>query len=541
MKSEPMRTDANPESDVRTAAANRSPSSGDPRSQAEPAATAIVVWHGMGQQLPSETIELVAKALAARQARSAGGAQQGIVTRTVLLGQRWLRRAELDLAEGGRVRRVHIYEGYWAPLTQGRITLAETISFLFTAGWLGLRASVRGPRAFQRYLFDQWVSFPLKPSLLVVYAYLLATVAALVMVNVVITTALGLKLLTGPGLPEQWPSYALFASLSVDLAWLALPFALLAATLHAVNRRERPNRLGTLTSQPIRWVRVLIWLLIALSSIATVVVGGFVLLDVLRYSFTTTTPRQWPVWINEAFDVLGDRGTLVFYAALWLTVLLASWRVRWFLLEFVGDSAIYVTSHTLNRYFETRETIKKDALDLLRAIYQFGRYERHILVGHSLGSVIAYDALNAVLNDDSMSDGALCVAPRTGLLLTFASILDKTAFLFRAQSEAGEIREALASTSQPLISDPAARPRWVNLYSPADVLGGPLEYYDLPPGLTPPSPPTPHRIENIADPHSWIPLLAHTQFWHNELFLSTIASAVVSDAPAARGQDDSHQ
>jgi hypothetical protein len=243
------------------------------------------------------------------------------------------------------------------------------------------------------------------------------------------------------------------------------------------------------------------------------------------------TPRQWPVWINEVFGVLGDRATLVFYAALWLTVLLASWRVRWFLLEFVGDSAIYVTSHTLNRYFETRETIKQDARDLLRAVYQFGGYERHILVGHSLGSVIAYDALNAVLNDDAMSAGALGVAPRTGLLLTFGSILDKTAFLFRAQTEAGEIREALASTSQPLISDPAARPRWVNLYSTADVLGGALAYYDLPPGVVPPRPPMPRRVENIVDPHSWIPLLAHTQFWHNELFLSTIASAVVSDAP----------
>jgi hypothetical protein len=75
------------------------------------------------------------------------------------------------------------------------------------------------------------------------------------------------------------------------------------------------------------------------------------------------------------------------------------------------------------------------------------------LVGRSLGSVVAYDTLNGLLNED------VSRSTRTQLLLTFGSPLDKTAFLFRAQSEFSDVREALAAATQPLIVDYALRPR----------------------------------------------------------------------------------
>jgi hypothetical protein len=522
-------------SDVRTAAPVRTPSTSDRQARPDTTApTAIIVWHGMGQQLPLETIELVAKGLAAREARLHNGVEPPIVTRTVRLGEQTLRRAELDLSSPrSGARCVHIYEGYWAPLAEGRITLAETVEFLLTAGWLGLRHSLRAPRALQRFLFNRWVSFPLSPALAPLYVYLLLTLASLVVVNLVITASLGIKVLTGPGSETGWPPYALLGSLTVDLVWLAVPFALLLGTLYGIYRTERANRRAVRPSQPRPLVRAGIWILLALSSIATIVVGGFMVYDVMRHTFTTAESRQWPVGVATFVNAFGSRTTVVLSAALWAIVLLASWRVRWFMLEFVGDSAIYVTSHTLNRYFETRQAIRNDALRLLRAIFECGNYRRHILVGHSLGSVIAYDSLNALLIEDRLNEGRLAVARRTALLLTFGSILDKTAFLFRAQSESTDIREALASATQPLISEAATRPRWVNLYSPHDVLAGSVDYYDLPDGVPPRTgEPAPRRIENMRDRHAWIPLIAHTQYWYNDLFLSTIADIVGEDESA---------
>ena len=135
----------------------------------------------------------------------------------------------------------------------------------------------------------------------------------------------------------------------------------------------------------------------------------------------------------------------------------------------------------------------------------------------------------ALIVDDQILQGRLRVAERTGLLLTFGSILDKTAFLFRAQSEFSDVREALASAGQPLISDPAVRPRWVNIFSRNDVLGGSLEYYDARRGRHrhPGQPEPPPPIENVEDAHAWIPLLAHNQYWSNQQLLGTLAAAVM--------------
>ena len=54
-------------------------------------------------------------------------------------------------------------------------------------------------------------------------------------------------------------------------------------------------------------------------------------------------------------------------------------------------------------------------------------------VGHSLGSVIAYDALNRLLRDDAAASVALEVKKRTKLLLTFGSPLGIAEWLKNAR------------------------------------------------------------------------------------------------------------
>jgi hypothetical protein len=59
---------------------------------------------------------------------------------------------------------------------------------------------------------------------------------------------------------------------------------------------------------------------------------------------------------------------------------------------FVGDAAIYLNPHP--RTVAARNAIRSSGVELLERLQSDGRYDRLIIVGHSLGSVIAYDILS---------------------------------------------------------------------------------------------------------------------------------------------------
>jgi hypothetical protein len=210
---------------------------------------------------------------------------------------------------------------------------------------------------------------------------------------------------------------------------------------------------------------------------------------------------------------------------------------RFFLIEYAGDVAAYVSSHTVDRFYDVREKIQEACLRVAAHVYEAKadgrfRYERVIVVGHSLGSVLAYDTLNRMLLQDRFAEGKLQVAARTPLLLTFGSPLDKTAFLFRTQMKGADVRESLAEARQPMINNYGNRPgRWINIWSPNDIISGPLEFYDLPqkppkPGAKPDADPNRQRVENMVDPDASMPLGAHTQYWTNPLLAKILAKGL---------------
>lgn len=59
--------------------------------------------------------------------------------------------------------------------------------------------------------------------------------------------------------------------------------------------------------------------------------------------------------------------------------------------SYVGDAAVYLSPTPAN--IEARQKIRATGLTLLERIASSGRYDRIIVVGHSLGSVIGYDVL----------------------------------------------------------------------------------------------------------------------------------------------------
>jgi hypothetical protein len=60
--------------------------------------------------------------------------------------------------------------------------------------------------------------------------------------------------------------------------------------------------------------------------------------------------------------------------------------------SYIGDAAVYLSPAPEN--IEARRKIRTCALSLLQKLNDDPRYERVVVVGHSLGSVIGYDALN---------------------------------------------------------------------------------------------------------------------------------------------------
>ena len=167
----------------------------------------------------------------------------------------------------------------------------------------------------------------------------------------------------------------------------------------------------------------------------------------------------------------------------------------------------------------------KVGLDAGRVVYgldptgkgDYPNYSRIVVVGHSLGSLLAYDTLNALINLENT--GAIegrAVMLRTRALVTFGSPLDKTAFIFRMQRQ-DLLREQMVAAMQPLIVDyDQFRPpefNWVNIWSRADVISGALNYYDRPD--LPEN--DPQHVQNMQDPQAWKPLAAHVQYWENDM------------------------
>jgi hypothetical protein len=229
-------------------------------------------------------------------------------------------------------------------------------------------------------------------------------------------------------------------------------------------------------------------------------------------------PARLAPWPQRVILVLGSPFWV--WPALWAI----SKLIGNIIVEYPGDVAIYVASNKLDRFNEVRQKIKQLALDSLAPLYSacgsgsaVPLYSKVAVIGHSLGSVIAYDTLNRLLLLDGLQNNAIGVENRTCILETFGSPLDKTAFFFSYQgSENFNIREQLAAGVQPLIQSYANFRRfpWMNVFSRSDILCGQLKFYDV----NPPEsavPPASNPVSNVPDPDAVVPLIAHVEYWKN--------------------------
>ena len=173
-------------------------------------------------------------------------------------------------------------------------------------------------------------------------------------------------------------------------------------------------------------------------------------------------------------------------------------RVSRLLAEMMGDVVIYTAVDVRSSHFQVREKVMGGAVEELRWLLAMDDYEQIVLVGHSLGSVIAYDALNRIILDMNTA-GGMCPqqARKIAGLVTFGSPLDKVAFFFREHTpdDAYIQRQILAHVygfkNRPFPGDRHSvtidnplkhhlnRARWLNFYHLQDPVSGHLDAYSV--------------------------------------------------------------
>jgi hypothetical protein len=479
---------------------------------------AVFACHGMGQQVAFETIDSVVHALADQEQIATRGPRPFATPKLIGWEGEWLARATIVLTtRNGDQQPVHLYEAYWAPLTEGKIGLWATLGFLLGASFRGITFSVRG--TFDRWMFGHQRHFGIPPRAAGQLLLAGIVVVCLCLVYIALSTDVVLATLLAVRAPwPDWPHVAVPIGWTTVLAVATISVAgvgwILSLFLQWRRRTERPS----IDDAPPPWSVARVVELVTALGLAVALMVGVGWLTI-----------KWGRLLNHYF--IAHETWAVLCGAVVAVVFLA---LRWFLIEYVGDVAIYTCAYKVSRFSDIRRQIQDVGRRVGRLVYAteppgagVKRYERIFVLGHSLGSVIAYDVLNDMVNGGLVpgagdtphtpSDAA-DVAGRTKLLLTFGSPLDKTAFIFRVQQQRTDVdvRETLASATQPLILDTHWRPaNWSNIWSPWDWISGSLGFYDPPPGA-------PDRgVRNLQEHLPFLarnPVCAHAGYWRRALF-----------------------
>lgn len=181
--------------------------------------------------------------------------------------------------------------------------------------------------------------------------------------------------------------------------------------------------------------------------------------------------RLLPVWLMTwvmllagiGFSLLGGLQLLQSMESTWPFIFsAASFFISFFaqliLVRYIGDAARYLTADPEN--IGERQNIRKNGIDLIRKIHESDRdYQRIVIVGHSLGTVIGYDIITYLweayrkelsLPPDTQTEPGEMIQPRLYQVQKIDPEKDPEGFR-RAQVEA--LKEQQAFRNKWLISD----------------------------------------------------------------------------------------
>lgn len=139
-----------------------------------------------------------------------------------------------------------------------------------------------------------------------------------------------------------------------------------------------------------RFVAVLAWICgLALRSRKDVPSSSFSLWVVVRLMFVVAAVLVVSGWAGAAFDWFK---TVRAFGVAWCMALVALLIVHYVLVHYLGDAARYLSPRPAN--IRLRQSVRAKGIQLLKELHERGEYDRIIVVGHSLGSVIGYDIIS---------------------------------------------------------------------------------------------------------------------------------------------------
>ena len=461
-----------------------------------PARAAVVVIHGIGQQPGAATLGSLAQGLVDH----AGASQPSAHLHAVAGSTVPLLRMSVRGVEG----QVDLFEYSWQHLVQGRISAAATVRWAFGA--------LLAPLQFRRNwrMLSEAGPEPASAWLLVMRQLAFATCLLLPLACIPAGVLWFVTALLNREVPAPLSMTghdAIMLLLAAGLALLAVLqlTAIAADGLEALRINRRTRRLHGETWFGLHGRAAKTWRLPAMMAVALAAGGAWLLARPAGRGLADLT--DW-LLLNREYVL----GVLLLTAAL-----LGSWRLIGWLRDYVGDIALYVTADRQPAADRGRHAIKTGAARLLQQLLRNPDYDRVVLVGHSLGSVIALDALNLLARRQRTENrGPAAPSAKLAGLLTFGSPLDKVAYFFREHTGDSaaihaQLLSYLHSTGRrgsgrddgpyrlAAYRDPLAGLRWINLHAAWDPVSDPLVFYRVSERL--------HR--------SYFPFGSHGRYWRD--------------------------
>ena len=478
--------------------------------EAEDRAAAILLIHGIGEQQPYETLDAFVQGLA-RECKIAPGRLEH---RLSMCGERVATSVRLHPpAPVGRLRAqaIDVYEFHWAGMVEGKIRLHQVLWWLIRVALTPLRLwsyqATLPSEAAQRDGGMRPVRFLLGELL---------RSAGLLLVAFVVVAPFVYAVLRWQIIVNAWRGlWGVLRSLHDPVAWalLATLFGIAAAISRGYFRLARWLRSASVTERaPLtKWKKSSAIAMVVLAACAVLLQQAY-RLDVRAFLYGI-----WNVVRPPAVASVLVLGVLALFLS----------RV---LVKYVGDIALYATADENASFFRTRAKILDGAAQVLKALCDNPAYEGVYVAGHSLGSVIGYDAINRLVRDarvvsHTASSGS--GISRLRGLLTFGSPLDTVYYFFRTVVEPSQpIRAQVLSSLHAFRKQPSGRdygpfqfaryelPRlndfiWLNVFSPSDHVSRRLVFYQV------------DRQESRSYPID--PIGAHLAYWTDRGFYGVVA------------------
>lgn len=506
--------------------------------------TAILVIHGIGEQKPYETLDQFSRNLMRYLAHEGGiddlqisadrydhndSTEARVRLRTESHGP------QSAIPEGGRSAVIDIYEYYWAPETEDKISYKDTLSWLIQTTLTPIRLLSENIQLLKEESDEGLTKGAIfrRELLRIIFIYLPL---------LFVLGALSYLLPKATNLPATLKS---MVDSPIKVVMTAF-FAASAVIDYVVVRQLWKNLVRRLRQQPAifkSW-----WI-------------GWTFLVSLTFMFIGYAVGHF----NKSHTVEPQAyfAPLLHWNVLLLVVTaVAAKLVQQFLKNFVGDVAVYTNADAKAKNFAVRKAILTGAVrattrllrdsDVLRDNGGNSEtYDQIIVAGHSLGSVIAYDTLNQLLNrKESRADQIVqFIPPQTRInqtdldkisgLITFGSPLDKVHYFFREnvpqqQAVRLQIIQFLQSFKKRASGAdygiyrfvryvfPGFRNiQWLNAWSKQDPVSGALHFYT---GLK--------RQEFTYA----IPIYAHLSYWEDLRFYAFFAEPLLLGNQAAPKQ-----